>query len=155
MFCFCRSRFWDLIAEKKSPYEEMRFEFDDGEQHCWNWFKDYSLSKSLLYLVPFSIIFVNWVSKTILRLMTKLYGYQSKPEEVLSSSVNMFLMSFINSGVVIQLVYFQWLPGSEKIPLMLAEYDSFSQEWYQEVGTTVVVTLMLMVLTPHFSNIGF
>lgn len=75
MFCFCRSRFWDLIAEKKSPYEEMRFEFDDGEQHCWDWFKDYSLSKGLLYLVPFSIIFVNWVSKTILRLMTKLYGY--------------------------------------------------------------------------------
>lgn len=53
----------------------MRFEFDDGEQHCWDWFKDYSLSKGLLYLVPFSIIFVNWVSKTILRLMTKLYGY--------------------------------------------------------------------------------
>ena len=79
----------------------MQIEFEDGKKHCWDWFKDYSLSKSLLYIVPFAIIFVNWISKTILRLMARFYGYQSKPEEALASAVNMFLMAFINSGVVI------------------------------------------------------
>ena len=59
-----------------------------------------------MYLVPFSIVFVNWISKTILRIMTKYYGYQSKPEEVYASTVKMFYMAFINSGIVIQLVYF-------------------------------------------------
>ncbi len=76
-------------------------EFEDGKKHCLDWFKNYSISKSLLYLVPFMIIFVNFIAKTILRLMAKFYGYQSKPEEVLASSINMFLMSFINSGIVI------------------------------------------------------
>lgn len=100
----------------------MRYVFADGEMHCWSWFQDYSLSKSLLYAVPFSIIVVNFISKTILRVITKFYGYQSKPEEVYASAINMFWMSFINTGLVIQLVYFDWMPHAE-IPLLLAEYD--------------------------------
>ena len=74
--------------------------------YCWDWFYNYSLSQSLMYLVPFAIVFVNWVSKTILRIMTKYYGYQSLPEEIFASTINMYLMAFINTGVVIQLVYF-------------------------------------------------
>ena len=85
----------------------MRTKFDAsgeneaGEMYCWSWFEDYSLSKTLLYAVPFSIIVVNFISKTILRMMTSYYGYQSKPEEVYASAVNMFWMSFINTGLVI------------------------------------------------------
>ena len=82
-----------------------------------------------MYLVPFCIVFVNWISKTILRIMTRYYGYQSVPEEVYASTINMFMMAFVNSGVVIQLVYFEWLPNTE-FPLLLAEFDEFSQEWY-------------------------
>ena len=81
-------------------------------------------------------------------------GYQSKPEEVHASAINMFLMSFINTGIVIQLVYFDWAP-SINFPLLLAEYKEFSQQWYEEIGTTIVITLMLMVLTPHLSNAAF
>ena len=33
--------------------------------------------------------------------MTKLSGYQSKPEEVYASATNMYYMAFINSGIVI------------------------------------------------------
>ena len=54
-----------------------------------------------MYFVPFAIVFVNWVSKTILRIMTQYYGYQSKPEAVYASTINMFLMAFINTGIVI------------------------------------------------------
>jgi len=106
MYCYCRSILWSMLAKKESPYDALRKPFEDGEQHCWTWFGEYTIAKSLLYLVPFSILFVNWVSKTILRLMTRFYGYQSKPEEVYASAVNMFWMAFINSGIVIQLVYF-------------------------------------------------
>ena len=101
MYCYCRSIFWEKINDNESPYSDMRYEFEDGEMHCWSWFQDYSLSKTLLYAVPFSIIVVNFISKTILRLMTSYYGYQSKPEEVYASAVNMFWMSFINTGLVI------------------------------------------------------
>jgi len=145
---------WEFIGQNKSPYDKLREEFPDGNMYCWDWFGDYSLSKSLMYLVPFSIVFVNWISKTILRVMTKYYGYQSIPEEVYASTINMFMISFINSGVVIQLVYFDWLPNT-KLPLLLAEYDEFSQEWYQEVGVTIVITLLTMAITSPLSNLVF
>ena len=79
--------------------------------------------------MPFSILFVNWVSKTVLRLLTRLEGYQSKPEEVYASAINMYVMAFINAGLTIQLVYFKWMPGYN-LPLLLNKYDTFSQEWY-------------------------
>ena len=66
----------------------------------------------------------------------------------------MFGMTFINSAIVIQLVYFDFMPDA-KLPLLLAEYQEFTQEWYEEIGVTIVITLMLMVLTPHLSNLGF
>lgn len=105
----------------------MREPFEDGELYCWDWFKDYSLANTLLLAVPFSIVFVTWLSKTILRISTQWHGYQSKPEEVAASSVNMFLMSFITTGIVIQLIYFNWLGDIEFLPgLLLAEYDEFT-----------------------------
>lgn len=79
----------------------MQAKFSDGGDYCWDWFLDYSFAKALLYSVPLSIILVNYISKTFLRLITKLNGYQSKPEEVHASAINMFLMSFINTGIVI------------------------------------------------------
>lgn len=41
------------------------------------------------------------------------------------------------------------------LPLLLEEYEEFTLDWYTEIGATVVITLMLMVLTPHLSNLGF
>ena len=91
---------------------------ENNEKPCVDWFADYTLSKSLLYAVPFSILVVNFISKTILRKLATIYGYQSKAEEVTASAVAMFMMSFINSAIVIELVYFDWSPNTD-LPLVL------------------------------------
>ena len=73
-----------------------------------------------------------------------------------ASSVNMFFISFITTGIVIQLIYFNWLGDIDFLPaLLLAEYDEFTQEWYSTLGTTICVTLILLVLTTPASNLGF
>lgn len=96
-----------------SSLSKLREEFPDGERHCWDWFSTYSLAVSLVYLVSFSILIVNALTKICLTKITKYYGYQSKPEKVNATTRNIFLLTFINSGVVIHLVYF-------------SEYDGFS-----------------------------
>lgn len=65
----------------------------------------------------------------------------------------MFIIAFINSGLTLQLVYFRWLPV--EVPLLLNKYDQFTLEWYQEIGSTIVITIVLMVFSPHVANIGF
>ena len=124
MWCYCRGIMWEYLGKKESPYDALRKPFSDDEMHCWEWFGEYSLASSLVYLVPFSIVFVNWLSKTILKVMTTYYGYQSKPEEVYASTVNMFYLTVINSGLVIQFVYLKWTDVD--VPLLLGEFTEFT-----------------------------
>ena len=49
------------------------------------------------------------------------------------------------------MVYFDWLRGVS-LPFLLTEYSEFTSEWYLRVGSTIVVTMFLMVFTPHISN---
>mmetsp|Transcript_25709 Transcript_25709/g.34345 ORF Transcript_25709/g.34345 Transcript_25709/m.34345 type:complete len:87 (-) Transcript_25709:1096-1356(-) len=86
--------------------------------------------------------------------MTRFEGYQSKPEEMYAAAVNMSIMAFINTGLLVQIVYFDWSRGLE-LPLLLEEYEEFTTQWYSQVGSTICVTMILMVFTPHFSNIAF
>ena len=60
----------------------------------------------LIYGVPMAIVFVNWLAKTILRLITFIEGRHSKPQLIQSSAINMFIISFIDVAIAIQLVYF-------------------------------------------------
>jgi ATP sulfurylase len=67
----------------------------------------------------------------------------------------MYYMAFINSGIVIQLVYFKWYPGDEKVPLLLSEYEEFSRDWYEQVGVTIAITLIAMSFSSPLANLGF
>lgn len=128
MYCYCKNLFWTALMNGDSVTSAMSVPFSDGEKHCNDWLEAYSLQKIAVYTTPLAIIFVNAVAKTILRLMTRFEGHQSKPEEVYASSVNMWLMAFINSGIAIQIVYFDVF--GRNVPLLLNEYDEFTQEWY-------------------------
>ena len=125
MYCYCKSLFWTALKAGDSITDAMNETFSDGEKHCQDWLEAYSLQKIAVYTTPLAIIFVNAVAKTILRLMTRLEGHQSRPEEVYASSVNMWLMAFINAGIAIQIVYFDAF-GWKDAPLLLNEYSEFT-----------------------------
>ena len=42
MYCYCRSVFWEKLGAKESPLGALQEEFPDGEEHCWDWWKDYA-----------------------------------------------------------------------------------------------------------------
>lgn len=75
MYCYCQGLFWTNINANKNPYADLKASFEDGNAYCWDWFGDYSLSKTLLYTVPLSIVFVNFIAKTILRIIAKMSGF--------------------------------------------------------------------------------
>ena len=85
----------------------MEFSFENGEYYCTEWLPKYILENLMLVSVPLVIIALNFISKTILRRMTKFEKRQSKPQEVYASAFNMFVLSFLNSGVVILLINLQ------------------------------------------------
>jgi len=66
----------------------------------------------------------------------------------------MFLVQFINTGIIILLVnadlQIEFLPNN--FPILKGDYADFTIEWYRVVGTTIVLTMILNVFSPHFSN---
>jgi len=116
----------------------------------------YLLSNTLVFAVPAIIIFLNFISKTILRIMSRFEKRQTKTEEIRSSFVNMMFLSFLNTGVIILLVNFN-LRSAEgtHLPLFQGSYSEFSVEWYRLVGSTICVTMLFMIITPHGSNLAF
>lgn len=97
----------------------MEFKFENGEMYCKEWLPKYIVDNIIIIVVPLTIIVVNFISKTILRLMTKFEKRQSKPQEVYASAFNMFVLSWLNSGVVILLINFkvEYMSDSE-FPIM-------------------------------------
>lgn len=75
LYCFCQVMLTDAIMARKNPLDSLSVHFPDGEQHCLGWVSDYSINQTMQFVVPMAIIFVNWFSKTFLRLLTKQEGY--------------------------------------------------------------------------------
>ena len=73
----------------------------------------------------------------------------------------MFLLGFVNAGVILLLVNFRinnedtlsFLP--ENFPFLKGTYSKFSVEWYRLVGSTICITMLLLTISPNGSNIGF
>ena len=101
MYCLCYERFWAAVSSGKSYSDSLSTKFDDGESHCEDWLSKYSVQQIAAASVPVAIIVVNSVAKAILEMMTKYEGYQSKPEEVFKTSINVALMAFINTGLLV------------------------------------------------------
>ena len=81
--------------------------FQNGEKYCADWLPKYILDNVMIIMVPLVIIVVNFISKNILRRITRFEKRQSKPQEVYASAFNMFVLSFLNSGIVILLINFK------------------------------------------------
>ena len=157
MPCFCMNKYQEAKDSGFSIQESLDFELSDGKRHCKDWLSNYNQSFVLVYGVPLIIVFINWVSKTILRIMTRFEKNQNKPREVYASAINMFMLQFINSGIIILLVNFRltdktftsWFP----IPILEGKYQKFTADWYTEIAPTICITLILMCLSPHGANL--
>jgi hypothetical protein len=69
--------------------------------------------------------------------------------------IKMFIVSFLNTGVIIFIVnlnlgfYIKWFPAFS------GSYDEFTVEWYRVVGSTIILTMIINIVSPHFSNLCF
>ena len=96
--------------------------FENGEKYCqeWYWAYIYQSIKANL-VIPLVIVGINVVAQKILQSATSKYGYQSRPQEMYISMQKMYFLAFVNSAIIIQLVYMD-IPGLNS----LEKYDQFS-----------------------------
>lgn len=78
----------------------------------------------------------------------------------MSSAFNMFLLSYINVGIVLFLVNFNLGSHSDvlkkyNIPIFQGQFTTFSVQWYRLVGATLCFTMLLYIATTHLTNFFF
>ena len=72
-------------------------------------------------------------------------------EEKASSIIKMFLIQFINTGLVILLVNakISEIKLPKFGPLFAGEYQDFTVQWYRVIGSTISFTMLINIITPH------
>jgi hypothetical protein len=112
----------------------------------------------MIYGMALGIAIINVVLKFILRLLSKFEKMHTKTEEISSSTIKMFVVQLINTGIIITLVNADFaiskhIPNS--FPILNGYYSDFNIEWYKNVGTTISLTMIFTVFTPHIGNFLF
>lgn len=105
-----------------------------------------------MIVVPVVINLVNFLVEFVQQIMVRFLGYQSQPEEMYAETKKKFYINFINTGLVIFFFNLNWFNGFG-LPLPEGEYNEFTTSWYTQVGNTIVITMLLMVFSPHLGYI--
>lgn len=66
--------------------------------------------------------------------------------------LKMFIIQFVNTGVVIFLVNAQLGISISNFPVFAGQYKEFTVEWYRMIGSTICFTMIVNTVTPHVAN---
>eukprot|EP00347_Sterkiella_histriomuscorum_P019500 403341392 len=66
-----------------------------------------------------------------------------------------FLVAFVISGIIIFIVNMNFGFKTGSVPLFQGQFKEFTVEWYRVVGTTICLTMLINVISPHISNLLF
>lgn len=86
--------------------------------------------------------------------MSTFEKHQSIPERIYKSTISMMIISVINTAFIICLINFH-IDYDFKIPILKGSYTEFSVQWYRLVGSSICVSMCIMIISPHFSNFCF
>jgi hypothetical protein len=97
---------------------------------------------------------LNALIVSILVALSSFQRFLNKTEEKASSIVKMFLVQFINTGLVLLLVNARIsgvnLPSA--FPIFAGRFSDFTVEWYKNVGSTISLTMFINIFTPHIGG---
>jgi hypothetical protein len=128
-----------------------------GEQHCKVWLENYTLTNAMIFIMAAGIILINIILKLVLRKLSQFEKRHTKTEEISASTIKMFIAQLINTGIIIMIVNANLnlddLPDS--FPIFNGSYAEFDIEWYKNVGTTIALTMVLTIFSPHLAKLIF
>jgi hypothetical protein len=98
----------------------------------------------------------NVVFSILLDLVSKCQRDKTLGEYYISYMIKAFILQVINTGVIITVSNMK-IPKikswSEYFPFFTGEYTDFDPEWYKTVGSTIIFSMLMNIITPHLSTV--
>jgi hypothetical protein len=66
--------------------------------------------------------------------------------------MKIFIVEYINTAIIILLMNMQWELKIFEIPVIAGQYSEFSTDWYRMVGSTIVFTMIIRIITSQLVN---
>jgi hypothetical protein len=116
------------------------------------------MSQGVVFIVPCIIITVNFITRTILRLLSIFEKPWSLSEQKWGATRNMSILTIINTGVVILMIHLNLSGAVDPVtwfPIFTGQYERFSVDWYKNVGQAIVLTMFTNLVSLNLSNLFF
>jgi len=134
--------------------------YTDGKRSatvCDEWLTDKFSSLAYSKIVSVSINIVNFVLRTLLILLVKFIGEDTKSEQTRSVKVAVFVCQFFNTAVL--LLLFNANMSETHIPffseVLTGEFTDFNEEWYTDIGCTIIKAMIIAALFPLIEAVLF
>jgi len=116
--------------------------------YCVRWVRDRSITIGLTVAASVSIIAINSILTIFMRILTSIEGHHSFDDLNASLSLRLFFAQFFNTGVLMVIIN---ASANELFPVRFktGKYDDFTVGWYENVGASLMTTMIINIFTPH------
>ena len=114
---------------------------------CFNLAKSQILSDSLTFFASLIVVLMNDFFVFLMRKMARVEKHHSVETEEGSMFRRIFLLKFVNTGVIILLLNSEIL--KEFLGIEIVSSDEFSTEWFMTSGVSIILVMTFNILGPH------
>ena len=146
--CFCKNL---LALEGVKKMEQFLFPLDRAT-HCREWYQRYLL----IIVVIGGIAVLITVGNIVIELLVMYGSHLTRPvnkQTIISDAVRTSSwIQFINLGLVLLVINLKVkLSSNLKLPagIFNGAYEDFSSMWYIDVGTQIMLSMLLEICAPH------
>ncbi len=102
-----------------------------------------------MYFVSLAISITNFIFEKLLDYISEFEKPHTKTSQLklISNIMKIFLVEYINTAVILVIMNSKIDVILFNIPIIDGHYSEFSVEWYQMIGSTIVLTMFIRILT--------
>lgn len=119
---------------------------ENCKEFCQDYINSLAQSTFLRLCTSMFIVFISYLLKLIIKYLSKFERYKAKSEKRKTLLVKMFLLSFINTGLTTLLINSKIYEHNEGLN---GKYDEINREWYNDVGSTITITMIINIFSQH------
>ena len=146
-YCYCR------VQSVKSVISDSSL-----RTYCTYYLEKRSLGILIRFSACTAVVMINFFIKISIRILSRFEKEESKSKELVKVMSKVFIAMFINTSLVVLAVNadFSSIEFIKKLPfneyLFTSEFSDFTRRWYVQAGSTITITMLVSIFSPHIMN---
>lgn len=137
--CYCKQQEIDYLISN-----------NDLGQFCSVYIKSFTTSALINTSVSAVILIVNIILKIIINVLSKYQRFKYKTQRKNYVLITTSILMLINTGLTTLLAN-----SSFSFGVVQGNYSDLTREWYDDVGNTITVTIIVSIFSPHAFDLVF